>query len=168
MTRPEEATLPAGTLRKAAVIDVPTIHKLVMHYANKRRMLPCSLSRLYECVRDFFVYETTEGVVACAALHVVWEDLAEVRSVAVSPEMKNRGIGRLLVEACKREAAELHIPRVFCLTYVPKFFQRLGFHEVDKASLPHKVWTDCINCPQFPDCGEVPLVCDLESKGDAP
>jgi amino-acid N-acetyltransferase len=99
--------------------------------------------------------------VACAALKVVWEDLAEVRSVAVKPSLRGRGIGRMLVEAVKKEARELLIPRVFCLTYVPGFFRRLGFREVDKGSLPHKIWADCINCPQFPDCGEVPLVCDL-------
>jgi amino-acid N-acetyltransferase len=152
---------PKGRLRKAAVDDVPALHKLIMHYAVKRKMLPLSLSRLYESVRDFFVYETSRGVVACAALHVVWDDLAEVRSVAVRPRMRGRGIGRILVEAAKKEARDLSIPRVFCLTYNPDFFRRLGFRQVDKASLPHKVWADCIHCPQFPDCGEVPLVCDL-------
>ncbi|HUW56817.1 MAG TPA: N-acetyltransferase [Planctomycetota bacterium] len=156
---------PQPRLRKAAVVDVPAIHKLIMHYANARQMLPCSLSRLYESLRDFFVYETADGVQACAALHVVWEDLAELRSLAVRPELQGRGIGRMLVEACKEEARKLRLARVFCLTYVPGFFERLGFKEVDKASLPHKVWADCINCPQFPDCGEVPLLCDLASAG---
>ena len=150
-----------GQLRKAAVIDVPAIHKLIMHYANEQRMLPVSLSKLYDRLRDFFVYETSQGVVACAALHVVWEDLAELRSLAVLPELQKRGVGRQLVEACKQEAAGLRIGRVFCLTYVPEFFGRLGFREVDKSTLPHKVWADCIDCPHFPDCGEVPLVCEL-------
>ncbi|HUU43118.1 MAG TPA: N-acetyltransferase [Planctomycetota bacterium] len=154
-----------GTLRKAAVVDVPAIHKLILAYAHERKMLAVPLSKLYERVRDFFVYETAAGVVACAALHVVWEDLAEVRSVAVAPEMQKRGIGRLLVEACKREAADLRIRRVFCLTYVPEFFLRYGFREVDKSTLPHKVWADCIECPHFPDCGEVPMVCELGSSG---
>ena len=157
--------LPQGDLRRAAVLDVPELHKLIMHYANRQKMLPCSLSRLYECVRDFFVYETDGTVQACAALHVVWEDLGELRSLAVGPDLHGRGIGRMLVDACKEEAARLRLPRVFCLTYVPQFFEHLGFHEVDKASLPHKVWADCINCPQFPDCGEVPLVCEVPSVG---
>ena len=184
MSSSEKSDVPPGTLRKAAVVDVPEIHKLIMHYANKRRMLPVSLSRLYECVRDFFVYELKEGtlpspkcpsdtpksrsqreasplLVACGALHVLWEDLAEVRSVAVRQDLRGKGIGRVLVEACKEEAKALRIPRVFCLTYSPRFFQHLGFREVDKASLPHKIWADCINCPQFPDCAEVPLVCEL-------
>ena len=162
MTDAGESSKPlGGKLHKAAVVDVPVLHRLIMHYAKKHQMLPLSLSRLYECVRDFFVYETPQGVVGCAALHVVWEDLGELRSLAVEPESQGRGIGRMLVEACKEEAVGLRLPRLFCLTYVPGFFKSLGFREVDKASLPHKVWADCINCPQFPDCGEVPLVCDL-------
>ena len=162
MTQPNKTDSGGGELRKAAVVDIPEIHKLIMYYANQRQMLPVSLSHLYECVRDFFVYETPDGVVACAALHVLWEDLAEVRSVAVREDLRGKGVGRLLVDACKKEAGKLRIPRVFCLTYTPKFFQRMGFQEVDKASLPHKIWADCINCPQFPDCGEIPLVCDLK------
>ena len=161
MVDPGESKLPRGKLRKAAVVDVPALHKLIMHYANMQQMLPCSLSRLYECVRDFFVYETGEGVVACAALHVVWEDFGELRSLAVEAAHQRRGIGRALVEACRDEAVKLRLPRVFCLTYVPEFFKSLGFRQVDKSTLPHKVWADCINCPQFPDCGEVPLVCEL-------
>jgi len=161
MARSSVPKLPDGKLRKAAVVDVPALHKLIMHYANMQQMLPCSLSRLYECVRDFFVYETSQGIVGCAALHVVWEDLGELRSLAVEADHQRRGIGRALVEACRDEAAKLRLPRVFCLTYVPEFFRSLGFRQVDKSTLPHKVWADCINCPQFPDCGEVPLVCDL-------
>lgn len=153
-----------GKLRKAKVVDVPAIHKLIMRYADQHQMLPASLSKLYERVRDFFIYENPQGVMACAALHVVWEDLAEVRSVAVSPELKGRGIGRALVEACKKEAKKLRIKRVFCLTYTPEFFRRLGFRDVSKNELPHKVWADCINCPQFPDCSEVPLIFEPDSK----
>ena len=161
MANDDKCELPEGRLRPAAVADVPSIQKLIMFYANKRKMLPVSLSRLYEDLRDFFVYETGGGVVACAALHIVWEDIAEVRSVAVKQELRGKGIGRVLVDACSNEAKRLGLPRVFCLTYSVKFFQALGFREVDKASLPHKIWADCINCPQFPDCSEVPMVCDL-------
>jgi len=164
MANDDKCELPEGRLRQAGVGDVPAIQKLVMFYANKRKMLPVSLSRLYEDVRDFFVYETGGEVVACAALHVVWEDLAEVRSVAVKQELRGKGIGRVLVDACNNEAKRLGLPRVFCLTYSVKFFQALGFREVDKASLPHKIWADCIDCPQFPDCSEVPMVLDLEPR----
>jgi amino-acid N-acetyltransferase len=153
-----------GRLRRAAVADVPAVHKLIMFYANKRKMLPASLSRLYEQLRDFFVYEIDGEVVACGALHVLWEDLGEVRSLAVKYELRGKGIGRVLVDACKDEAKGLGLPRIFCLTYSVKFFQRNGFREVDKNSLPHKIWADCINCPQFPDCSEVPMVFDLEPR----
>lgn len=156
-----------GILRNAAVADVTDIHKLIMHYAHMQQMLPCSLSALYDRVRDFFVYETADGIVACAAMHVLWKDLGEVRSLAVKTEFQGRGIGKMLVEACRKEAVRLGLPRLFCLTYVPEFFRCLGFREVDKSTLPHKVWADCINCPQFPDCGEIPLVCDLPTTGGA-
>ena len=158
---------PKGTLRQAAVADVPAVHKLIMFYADKRKMLPVSLARLYEHLRDFIVYDVDGEVVGCAALHVLWEDLAEVRSVAVKQEFRGKGLGRVLVEACRDEAKRLGLPRVFCLTYSVKFFHALGFREVDKASLPHKIWADCINCPQFPDCAEVPMVLELApSEGD--
>ena len=164
MEKADNPEVPKGRLRQAAVVDVPAVHKIIMFYANKRKMLPVSLSRLYEALRDFIVYEVEGEVVACAALHILWEDLAEVRSVAVRQELRGKGIGRVLVEACKEEAKRLGLPRVFCLTYSVKFFQALGFHEVEKASLPHKIWADCINCPQFPDCSEVPMVCELERQ----
>ncbi len=153
-----------GALRRAAIGDVPAVHKLIMFYANKRKMLPVSLSRLYEQLRDFIVYEIDGEVVGVAALHILWEDLAEVRSVAVKDGLRGKGIGRKLVAACREEAERLGLPRVFCLTYSVKFFNALGFREVDKASLPHKIWADCINCPQFPDCAEVPMVLDLAAN----
>jgi amino-acid N-acetyltransferase len=156
----DQAAVP-GVLRKAAVVDVPAVHRLILTYAERGAMLAVPLSKLYDRVRNFFVYEVDGQVVACAALHVLWEDLGEVRSLAVSKDWQGRGIARELVEACVREARELCLPRVFCLTYVPGFFTKLGFAEVDKSTLPHKVWADCINCPHFPDCNEVPLVRDL-------
>jgi len=146
-------------------VDVDTIHKLIMVYAVEQKVLAVPLSKLYDRVRDFFVIETGGEVVACAALHVMWSDLGEVRSLAVRSDCQGRGFGRRLVKACKQEAVDLRLPRVFCLTYVPEFFKPLGFVEVDKAELPHKVWADCINCPQFPDCGEVPMVSDLVERG---
>ena len=156
-----------GTLRRAAVVDVKTIHKLIRHYADRRQMLARSLSTLYEHVREFFVCETEEeGVVACGALHVTWEDLGEIRSVAVRSGHKGRGYGERIVRACIEEARQLKLPRVFCLTYMPDYFRRLGFVEIDKSELPHKVWADCVNCPQFPDCGEVPLMLELETPGE--
>lgn len=146
----EKSTL----LRKARIADVPTIHGLVNGFANKGDMLGRSRSELYEGVRDFFVVEVEGRVVGCSALHVNWEDLAEVRSLAVAQDFQGSGIGSTLVLACVQEAAELGIARVYALTYRAPFFERLGFKRVAKETLPQKVWGDCLKCPQFPNCDE--------------
>lgn len=155
-------------VRKARVGDVPAIHALVKEFARQEAMLPLSLSEVYEKLRDFFVAELDGAVVGCAALHVVWEDLAEVRSVAVRKDLQGRGIGRGLVLACVSEAPALGVARVFTLTYVPDFFQRLGFACVEKDALPHKVWSDCVRCPHFPNCNEVSLIADVDGEGILP
>lgn len=152
-------------VRKARVDDVPAIHALVKEFARQEAMLPLSLSDVYEKLRDFFVADRDDVVVGCAALHVVWEDLAEVRSVAVRSDLQGQGVGRDLVLACVSEAPALGVTRVFTLTYVPEFFQRMGFAEVEKDALPHKVWSDCVRCPHFPNCDEVALIAELDGVG---
>jgi amino-acid N-acetyltransferase len=102
-----------------------------------------------------------ERLLGTAALHIVWDDLAEVRSVAVSEEVGRKGIGSQLVQACINEASEIGIGRIFCLTYKPNFFAKFGFRLVDKSELPHKVWGDCIKCVKFPDCDENAMILDL-------
>lgn len=149
-------------IEKAKIKDVPQIHKLINYFADKDEMLPRSLSEIYENVRDFFVVREGERVVACAALHVSWADLAEIKSVAVTEDNQHQGIGTQLVEACLQEAKELGIITVFCLTYRPTFFGRFGLSQVDKMDLPRKVWTECYRCPKFPDCEEVALVRKIE------
>ena len=141
-------------IRKARIQDAAEIQKLINSFAEKDQMLPRALSAIYENLRDFFVVENDSRVVGCCALHIAWEDLAEVKSLAIVDDAQQQGFGRLLVEACLNEARELGIPTVFALTYVPGFFEKLGFSRVDKGTLPHKIWTECINCPKFPDCGE--------------
>jgi amino-acid N-acetyltransferase len=150
-------------IRKAQLDDVRDIHALVNQYADRGRMLALSLSELYDDVRDFTVARPDEGgsLLGCCCLHVVWEDLAEVRSLAVAEGSQGTGLGRSLVESCIAEARELHLPRLFALTYSPEFFRRLGFRLIDKGALPHKVWADCIKCPKFPDCDEIAVVLDL-------
>jgi len=152
-------------VRKARADDAPAIQNLVNYYARKEVMLPLSLSDVYERLRDFFVYEEKGEIIGCGALHVVWEDLAEVRSLAVRPEARGRGIGRALFESCVREAPALGVRRVFALTFVPGFFQKLGLREVGKETLPHKVWSDCVRCPRFPNCDEVALVAEVDQDG---
>jgi amino-acid N-acetyltransferase len=97
----------------------------------------------------------------------MWEDLAEVRSLAVRDDRMGRGVGTELVEACISEAIVLGITRVFALTYKPVFFEKLGFQRVDKSELPHKIWSDCLKCSKFPDCDEVALVADFSGKRHA-
>ncbi|MGC8861972.1 MAG: N-acetyltransferase [Armatimonadota bacterium] len=148
-------------IRKARVPDVPAIQQLVNSFAERGVMLPRSLSALYESIRDFYVVENDGVVVGCCALHITWEDLAEIKSLAVDESVQGGGYGRALVEACLAEAREMGVPRVFALTYIPEFFEKAGFRRVDKTALPHKVWSECINCPKFPDCGEEAVIIEL-------
>jgi len=134
------------------------MHKLINDYANKGEMLPRPLSELYEDIRDYFVVKEGEQVVACAALHVSWSDLAEVRSMAVTEDSKKKGLGAGLLSACIKEAGELGINTIFCFTYQPEFFRRYEFVDIDKMELPRKVWTDCFRCPKFPNCDETALI----------
>ncbi len=148
-------------VRKAKLSDVKDIHTLAMIFAKKGEMLARSFAQIYECIRDYFVFEKQDKVLGVCALHVTWEDLAEVRSLAVAEQGQLMGIGRDLVKACLKEAKSLEIKRVFALTYKPGFFGKLGFKEIEKSELPHKVWADCINCPKFPDCDEIAMITEI-------
>jgi len=148
-------------VRKAKLTDVKYIYKLVLHFARLGDVIPRPMIELYEHVRDFFVFQEKDLIVGACALHICWEDLAEIRSLVVSEEYQGKGIGVSLVKACIEEAKELEIPRVFALTRVPEFFEKLGFKRVEKSELPHKVWADCVRCPKFPDCDEVPVIKEI-------
>jgi len=150
-------------VEKARISDVTQMHQLINHFAGKGEMLARSLSEIYENIRDYFVVRQGERVIACGALHVSWSDLAEIKSLAVAEDSQEQGIGAELVEACLREAKELGIPTVFCLTYKPGFFEKFGFYQLDKMELPRKVWTECYRCPKFPNCDEVGLIYHLEA-----
>jgi amino-acid N-acetyltransferase len=119
------------------------------------------LNAIYEDIRDFFIIEEGGRMVGCCALHVTWGDLAEVKSLAVDESAQSKGYGMQLVNACLNEARDLGVPRVFALTYLPDFFEKAGFSRVDKGTLPHKIWSECINCPKFPDCGEEAVAIEL-------
>ena len=149
-------------VEKARISDVTQMHELINYFADKDEMLPRPLSEIYENIRDYFVVKQGERVIACAALHVSWSDLAEIKSLAVAEDSQEHGIGAQLVEACLREARELGITTVFCLTYKPGFFEQCGFSQVEKTELPHKVWGECYRCPKFPNCDEVALIYHLE------
>jgi len=148
--------------RKAKISDVEDIHKLITYYANKNLMLARSRSSLYEGIREFIIAEHNNKVVATGSLHIIWADLAEIRALAVDKDYIKKGIGRKLVELFLQEARELGIARIFTLTYQPAFFERCGFKHISKDELPQKVWSECINCPQFPNCDEQAMVINLQ------
>ena len=153
-------------VEKATISDVEQMHRLINYFADKDEMLPRPLSEIFENIRDYFVVRQGTRVVGCGALHVMWSDLAEVKSVAVSEDIQRQGIGSRLVAACLKEAGEIGLPTIFCLTYKPTFFERFGFSQIDKMELPRKVWTECYHCPKFPDCDEVALICSLPGAAE--
>ncbi|HOU36481.1 MAG TPA: N-acetyltransferase [Candidatus Omnitrophota bacterium] len=145
-------------LRKARVQDIKQIQALINSFARKDLMLARSLNELYEGIRDFWVYEKNGRILGCCALHISWDDLAEIKSLAVRKDRQSGGIGSKLVSACLAEAKDLGSKRVFVLTYQPSFFTQFGFKRVRHDALPHKVWAECINCPKFPNCQEISLL----------
>ncbi|MBM3263857.1 MAG: N-acetyltransferase [candidate division Zixibacteria bacterium] len=142
-------------LRRAVIHDVPSMLELIRPYVEEGTLLPLPAFRLFERLRDFVVAEDTGTVVGCGSLVIMWHNLAEVRSLAVRKGYQGTGVGRRIVETLIREAEELGIERVFALTREPGFFNRLGFREVSRETLPHKVWKDCLHCPRFSDCDEI-------------
>ncbi len=146
--------------RKAKITDVEPIHALITDYAEKGLMLARSRTMLYESLREFTVAEDQGQVVGAGSLHIIWEDLAEIRALAVAPGYAKMGLGRNLVNTFLEEACELAIPRVFALTYQQGFFEKCGFTVVAKESLPQKVWKECVNCPKFPNCEEIAMITD--------
>ena len=138
------------------------MHSLLNHFADKGLLLGRSYSSLYDQLRDFKVLTDENGdLLGVCALHIIWEDLAEIRSLAVREDTQGKNVGKELVRACLEEAAKLCIDKVFTLTYQPDFFRKQGFTDVDKKELPHKIWSDCLNCPKFPDCDEEALQISL-------
>ena len=148
-------------IRKAKISDLKQVHKLVNDFAKREQMIPRALNELYETVRDFIVCEADGNLCGVCALHIMWEDLAEIRSLAVGKKYQKMGIGKTLVKQCLREAKSLGIKKIFALTYHPAFFKKLGFRDVDKATLPQKIWGDCVRCPRFPECDEHAVILNL-------
>lgn len=147
--------------RKATFSDVESILKLINGYAGQGLMLARSRNTLYEGLREFVLAEEDGEVVGVAALHLVWDELAEIRALAVHPDKIKSGIGRTIVEMLTEEAKELGVKTLFALTYQPGFFRKLNFNEVEKDSVPQKMWKECINCPKFPNCDEIAMVKEL-------
>jgi amino-acid N-acetyltransferase len=147
-------------IRKARIEDVRDIQKMLAGHAQRGDLLPRSLSELFDNLRDIFIYqdEHRSEIVGTCSMHICWEDLAEIRSLVVKEPHRRRGIARQLVEACIAEALDLGLHRLFVLTYQVEFFKKLGFREVDKGTLPHKIWADCLKCVKFPECDEIAMI----------
>ncbi len=144
--------------RKAAFADVEAIFELVNNYANDGIMLARSRNTLYETLRDMIVAEDEGKIVGVGGLHLIWDELAEVRTMAVSPAAARQGIGSEIVRRLTDEGIGLGVKKLFTLTYKPGFFKTLGFSVITKEELPHKVWKDCIECPKFPNCDEIAMI----------
>jgi amino-acid N-acetyltransferase len=157
-------------IRNARMGDIKKIYKLLQYFADKDLLLGRSLSSLYDQLKDFSVYvekaeddQDQEKLVGVCAFHICWDNLAEIRSLAVAEGYQGKGVGQQLVDKALIEADSYGITKVFTLTYQPEFFRKLGFKDIDKAELPHKVWSDCINCSKFPDCNEEALIWEKDA-----
>jgi amino-acid N-acetyltransferase len=146
-------------IRKATLGDIKAVHRLISEQAKVGALIARAISELYSQVRDFTVSveDGSDPIVGCGALHIVWEDLAEIRSLAVQTDYQRKGLGSELVRALLEESREMEIKRVFVLTDRTTLFERLGFSHIDKSLLPHKIWADCIHCNKFPECDEVAM-----------
>ncbi len=141
-------------VRDALMTDAGQIHQLLLQYTKEGLVLPRALTEIYQDIREFVVTEEDGLLTGVCSLHIWWQDLAEVRSLAVRKGMEKQGLGKKLVEACLEEARSLGLTKIFALTYRPDFFARLGFVVIDKSELPQKIWGDCVKCPKFPECDE--------------
>lgn len=150
-------------IRKAKLADVERLQSLINGFAEEGLMLARSRHMLCEHIREFVLYESEEQIQGVGALHILWDDLAEIQALAIDKGFQGQGLGRKLVEFLLQEAKELGVPKVLALTYQPVFFARCGFHGVNKEELPQKVWQECLNCIKFPNCDENAMLLNLEN-----
>ncbi len=167
MTIASTPAVGAVTVRPATAEDVPKIFELIGYWAQQGTMLVRPMPSIFENLRDFYVAELPgeAGPVfaGCGALHILWGDIAEVRGLAVDPQVQTKGVGRRLVEACEEEARRLDIPVLFAWTYTVGFFEKCGFEQIDKSTELHpRVWSECLRCPFFVGCNENGMVKRLE------
>lgn len=145
-------------IREATMRDVAALARLINGYAADGIMLPRSEFELAEHLRDFLVAAHGDTLLGCGALHFYTPTAGEVRSLAVDPGSKTGGIGRRIMEALEQEARQSGLAVLFAFTYVPGFFRKMGFQEVDRALLPLKAWKDCLRCPKFQNCDEIAVL----------
>lgn len=149
------------TVQKATLEDAEAIHAIIEKTRERNFMLSRPLGEIFEHIREFSVAKAGGEVVGCVALHIYWKDIAEVRTLAVLPKYRRKGIGTKLAGYAMKEAKKLGIPQVFTLTTVGSFFENLSFKKVERNTLPMKIWADCIRCPYFANCIESAYVKEL-------
>lgn len=149
-------------IRYAKVGDAKMIRDIVNQYATQGQMLRVSLNEVFERLYEFAVWEESEGILGVCALHPMWDDVAEIRSLAVVPEASGKGIGRKLVKFMLERGAEVGFKKVFALTYRKEFFEKCGFTVTDIETLPKKIWTDCMKCFKYPDCDETAVIIEVK------
>lgn len=149
------------TVRQARLADIPAMLRLINNYAARSVMLPRTELELCESLRDFLVAIDDEQLVGCGALHFYTQHMAELRSLAVDPDRARSGLGRLITEELITEASKLGVDVVFAFTYVPGFFEKIGFRMVDRGALPLKAWKDCLRCPKFQACDEIAMAREI-------
>ena len=155
----EDAPAPARTeIRKARMSDIPALLDLINGYAARGVMLPRTELEISESIRDFSVAFADGELAGCGALHFYSPIVGEVRSLAVAERVKTRGVGRQIVETLVNEASSYSLDAVFAFTYVPEFFRKVGFDEVERGALPLKAWKDCLRCPKFQSCDEIAVM----------
>lgn len=150
-------------VRKARITDAMFIQAIVKKYSVDADLVQRSMADIFTQIRDYFILADADKPVGVVALHVYWDDLAEIRSFVIEKKFRGRGSGRKLIDAAVKEAGSLGLKSIFVLTKIPDFFKRYGFRRIAKKDLPHKIWKDCFNCPKFPDCDESALIFHLKN-----
>ena len=145
-------------VRKARMSDIAPMLALINGYAASGTMLPRMEFEISESMRDFSIAESGGRLVGCGALHFYSPTTGEIRSLAVDESAKTHGVGRRLIETLLEEALEYSLDAVFAFTYVPDFFRKMGFSEVERGALPLKAWKDCLRCPKFHGCDEIAMM----------
>jgi amino-acid N-acetyltransferase len=146
---------------KPTFADVEIMLEIINDYAEQGLMLSKSRNAIYENLRDFVLAEDNGKIIGVAGLHLVWNELGEVRSLAVVKDVCQKGVGRKLVELLTEEAKQLGVKNLFALTYQQGFFEKLGFRVIAKETVPQKMWKECIDCPKFPNCDEIAMIKEI-------
>jgi amino-acid N-acetyltransferase len=147
-----------STVRKARIGDAMFIQAILKKYSIEADLILRNMADIFAQIRDYFILADKDSPMGVVALHVYWDDLAEIRSFVIEKKFRGKGFGKKLIDAAVREAKGLGLKSIFVLTKIPKFFKKYGFRRIPRKELPHKIWKDCFNCPKFPDCDEQALI----------